>query len=104
MRGTMNRTPANEPVSFETFRAMIADALQLDSEDVVREASFVEDLQADSIQLVEMMMHMEEMGIDIPIESAWEIQTVGDAYRLYRDHAASSQPASPQQRSTESLT
>lgn len=97
-------TPEHAPVSFETFRSMIADALQVEREDVVREAAFVEDLHADSIQLVEMMMHMEELGIDIPIESAWEIQTVGDAYRLYRDHAASGRVEPSQRLSTDSPT
>ena len=55
---------------------------------VVREASFVDDLLADSIQLVELMLHMEEMGINIPMEAAWEVETVGDAYRLYREQIA----------------
>jgi acyl carrier protein len=57
---------------------------------VVPEASFVEDLLADSIQLMDMMLGMEETGIDIPVEFAWEIETVGDAYQLYREHAARS--------------
>ena len=55
---------------------------------MVREASFVDDLLADSIQLVELMLHMEEMGIRIPMEAAWEVKTVGDAYRLYREQIA----------------
>jgi acyl carrier protein len=55
---------------------------------VTREASFVDDLLADSIQLVELMLHMEEMGISIPMEAAWEVETVGDAYRLYREQTA----------------
>jgi len=55
----------------------------------VREASFLDDLLADSIQMVELMLRMEEMGIGIPIETAWEIETVGDAYRLYKEHAVS---------------
>ena len=80
----------NDPVSFEVFRDMVADALQVDKDKVVRKASFVEDLRADSIQLVEMMLHMEKIGIEIPIELAWEIETVGDAYRLYKDHTARS--------------
>lgn len=62
----------------------------MEREKVVPEASFVEDLLADSIQLVEMMLYMEEEGISIPMESAWEIETVGDAYQLYRQHAAPS--------------
>lgn len=77
-------------LSFEAFRNVITDALQVGREAVVRAASFVEDLRADSIQLVEMMLQMEESGIAFPIESAWEIETVGDAYRLYRAHAVPS--------------
>lgn len=80
----------NNPVSFETFRDIVAERLGVDKEKVVRESSFVEDLLADSIQLVELMLHMEEIGVEIPIDSAWEVETVGDAYELYRRHAASS--------------
>lgn len=78
------------PIPFEAFRDIIAAALQVDRDRVVRQASFVEDLLADSIRLVEMMLDMEEKGIDIPVESAWEVKTVGDAYQLYRQHATSS--------------
>ncbi len=80
----------NDPVSFETFRDIVAERLGVEREKVVRESSFVEDLLADSIQLVELMLHMEEIGVEIPIDSAWEVETVGDAYELYRRHAASS--------------
>jgi acyl carrier protein len=69
---------------------MIAEELQMEKEEVVRDASFVEDLLTDSVRLVEMMLHLEERGIEIPIDSAWEIETVGDAYELYRRHATSS--------------
>ena len=85
--------PATGPfyeVSFETFRDLIAQELQVEKDRVVREASFVDDLLADSIKLVEMMLDMEARGIEIPVELAWEVETVGDAYRLYRQHAASS--------------
>jgi acyl carrier protein len=86
MTGTLN----DDPISFEVFRDIIARELQVEKERIVPEASFVEDLLADSIQLVEMMLGMEEAGITIPIESAWEIQTVGDAYQLYRERATRS--------------
>jgi acyl carrier protein len=49
----------------------------------------MEDLSADSIQLVSLMLRMEELGIGIPMEAAWEIETVGDAYRLYREQSDS---------------
>lgn len=71
------------PVSFEEFRHIIAEQLQVEVDKVVREASFMDDLFADSIQLVDLMLRFEETGVAIPLEAAWEIRTVGDAYRLY---------------------
>ena len=80
---------AQECIPFEEFRRMIAQELKVDKDRVVHDASFVEDLFADSIQLVELMLRMEEMGIKIPIEAAWEVQTVGDAYGVYRESVVS---------------
>ncbi len=84
-----SQEPQEKPISFEDFRDLIAQELQVKKEDAVREASFLEDLQADSIQLVEMMLRMEEMGVTIPLESAWEVETVGDAYQFYKENLAS---------------
>lgn len=84
-----SQEPLENPISFEDFRELIAQELQVKKEDAVREASFVDDLQADSIQLVEMMLRLEETGITIPLESAWEVETVGDAYQLYKENLAS---------------
>jgi acyl carrier protein len=64
----MMTRPEDDPVSFEDFRDIIADTLQVEKEKVAPDASFVEDLCADSIQLVEMMLHMEEIGICLIIE------------------------------------
>jgi acyl carrier protein len=80
-------TDAREVIPFDEFRRIVAEELHIDRDKVVREASFVDDLFADSIQLVELMLRLEEIGITIPIDSAWEVETVGDAYHLYRDHA-----------------
>ena len=85
----MEQQPGGEMITFEEFKGIIARELQVDEEKVVCEASFVEDLLADSIQLVELMLRMEEMGIKIPIEAAWEVQTVGDAYGVYRESVVS---------------
>jgi acyl carrier protein len=76
-------TVAHQPISFEEFQRLIAQELQVDESQVVPEASFVQDLFADSIRLVELLLHLEEAGIDIPIEKAWNVETVGDAYQLY---------------------
>lgn len=84
----MMHTAGPLPVSFEEFRQLIARELQIDEAKVVEDAAFVEDLQADSIRLVELMLRLEDQGIQIPLEAAWEIRTVGDAYRLYREQFA----------------
>jgi len=73
----------DSPVSFEEFKHLIAVNLQLDEKNVVPEASFLDDLMADSIKLVELMLQLDEKGISIPPEVAWDIRTVGDAYQKY---------------------
>lgn len=77
-----------KPISFEEFKRILAKELQVDESKVVPDASFVEDLFVDSIKLVELMLRLEEEGINIPLESAWDVETVGDAYRLYAEQAA----------------
>ena len=73
----------NRPISFDEFRRLVADELKVDESRVVAEASFVDDLFADSIRLVEMMLHLDGRGITIPLAEAWNVRTVGDAYRVY---------------------
>ncbi len=75
-----------KPISFEEFRRLIATALQVDESQVTAEASFMDDLYADSIRLVELFLNLSERGITIPFDEAWNIKTVGDAYRLYSTH------------------
>ena len=91
----MSSTNAAEgPISFEEFRRMIAAELHVEESLVVEDASFTDTLYADSIRLVEMMMKLSERGITIPLEEAWDVVTVGDAYRLYcRKVGKSSTPA-----------
>ena len=79
----MSERPGEGQVTFEEFRRAIAQELQVDEDQVIREASFVEDLYADSLKLVRLLLRMEEMGLAIPMERAWEVETVGDAYQLY---------------------
>jgi acyl carrier protein len=73
-----------EPLSFEAFQAMLADLLKVDVARVQPEATFVTDLGVDSLRLLEMMLRLERMGIRLPLESLWQIQTVDDSYRYYR--------------------
>jgi acyl carrier protein len=61
-------------------REMIARQLERDIKEVTPEASFLEDLGADSLDVVELIMQMEEeFGLQIPDEDAEKIKTVQDA-------------------------
>lgn len=61
-------------------REIIINELGVEPEKVTKEASFVEDLGADSLDTVELVMAFEEeFGIDIPDEDAEQMRTVGDA-------------------------
>lgn len=83
----MSTKTTQSPVSFEEFKRILAEELQVEESKIVPEASFVNDLLVDSIKLVELMLRLEEMGVTIPIETAWDIETVSDAYQLYKAHA-----------------
>jgi acyl carrier protein len=65
---------------FEKVKEIIVDQLGVDEDQVVMDASFIEDLGADSLDIVELIMSMEdEFGIDIPDTEAEKIGTVKDA-------------------------
>jgi acyl carrier protein len=65
---------------FAEIKEFLLDALPLSEERVTMEARFQEDLEADSLDLVELIMTLEEKyGIKITDEEAAEIKTVGDA-------------------------
>ena len=70
---------------------IIVEQLGVKPEEVVPEASFVDDLGADSLDTVELVMALEEeFGIEIPDEDAEKIQTVGDAIRYIDEKAGGS--------------
>ncbi|GIV67995.1 MAG: acyl carrier protein [Caldilinea sp.] len=78
----------SENSTFERVRAIIVDQLGVDAEDVTMDANFREDLEADSLDLVELIMAFEEeFGGEINDEDAQKIITVGDAVR-YLENAA----------------
>jgi acyl carrier protein len=76
---------------FERVRALIVDQLGVEEEDVTPNASFVDDLNADSLDLVELIMSIEEefsgegVQLEISDEDAEKIQTVQDAVDYLRD-------------------
>ena len=68
--------------TFERVRNIIIDQLGVDAEDVTMEANFRDDLEADSLDLVELIMRFEEeFGGEISDEEAQNIVTVGDAVK-----------------------
>ena len=72
-------------------REIIVNELGVEPEKVTDEASFVEDLGADSLDTVELVMAFEEeFGIDIPDEDAEQMRTVGDAIKYLNENAAAS--------------
>ncbi|NPV59914.1 MAG: acyl carrier protein [Actinobacteria bacterium] len=75
---------------FEAVRAALAEALELREEDISEGSRFKEDLEADSLDLVELLLEMEKRyGFKVSDEEATEILTVGDAVDLILAKAAS---------------
>ena len=72
----------------EKLCALIAEQLGMDPEEITAETSFSEDLGADSVDLVELAMALEdEFGLEeMPEEDMSSITTVGDLYRYMQDH------------------
>ncbi len=75
-------------MEFEKVRGVIVDQLGVDEDDVTMEANFVDDLGADSLDIVELIMGLEtEFDIEIPDEDAEKIVTVGDAVNYIKERA-----------------
>jgi acyl carrier protein len=67
---------------------IIKDRLNQDIKNITPEASFANDLGADSLDTVELIMAFEEeFGLEIPDEAAEKISTVGDAIKYVEEHA-----------------
>ena len=67
-------------MEFEKLQGIIAEVLNIEPEDVTMAATFVDDLGADSLDIFQIIMGLEEeFDIEIPNEAAEHIVTVGDA-------------------------
>jgi acyl carrier protein len=74
---------------FEKVRAIVAEQLSVDAADVKAESNFQNDLGADSLDTVELVMALEEaFDIEIPDEAAESILVVGDAVKYIQDKQA----------------
>ncbi|NLM77792.1 MAG: acyl carrier protein [Ruminococcaceae bacterium] len=73
---------------FESVRNILVDQLGVDADVVTMDSNFIDDLNADSLDIVELVMAMEqEFGISIPDEEAERIKTVGDAVDFIKNNA-----------------
>jgi acyl carrier protein len=73
--------------TFDRLKKIIVEQLGVDDDEVNLEASFVEDLNADSLDLVELIMSLEEeFGMEISDEDAEKIQKVSDAVEFIEEH------------------
>src|ERR1700690_1765971 len=75
--------------TYDRLKKIVVEQLGVDEADVKPEASFVDDLNADSLDLVELIMSLEEeFGTEISDEDAERIRTVGDATDYIDEHAS----------------
>ena len=73
---------------FAKIKEVIVDQLTVEEDDVTMEAAFIDDLGADSLDIVELVMALEEtFGVSIPDEDAEGIKTVGDAVSYISSNA-----------------
>ena len=73
-------------MEFEKLQGIIAEVLNVDAEEITMETTFVDDLGADSLDVLQIIMGIEEeFDIEIPTEAAEKIVTVGDAVEQIRN-------------------
>ena len=73
----------------EKVKEMIVEQLGVTESEVVPEAKFIDDLGADSLDIVELIMALEDVyGIEIPDEDAEKMETVGDAIKYIEQRSA----------------
>ena len=71
----------------DRVKKIVVEHLGVDADKVTEEASFIDDLGADSLDIVELVMAMEEeFEVEIPDEEAENIKTVGDAVNYINTH------------------
>lgn len=73
----------------DRVKKIVVEHLGVDAEKVTEEASFIDDLGADSLDIVELVMAFEEeFSVEVPDEDAEKLQTVGDVVKYIEDKAS----------------
>ena len=71
----------------EKIREIIADKLSINEDEITMDSAFLEDLNADSLDIVELIMALEdELDMEIPDEDAENFVTVGDVVKFVKSH------------------
>lgn len=78
-----------KPLLFQEFQVLLADILEVETEQIKPQAYFVTDLGVDSLKLAEMLLEFQRLGLEFSPDLAWRIQTVGEAYQYYQEQAGS---------------
>ena len=72
---------------FEKVKALIADKLSINENEITMESAFIDDLNADSLDIVELIMALEdELDMEIPDDEAEKFVTVGDVVKYVKEH------------------
>ena len=74
-----------EIMEFEKLQQIIAEVLNIDPEEITMNTTFVDDLGADSLDVFQIIMGIEEFDIEIPTEEAEKIASVGDAVEAIKN-------------------
>lgn len=73
--------------TFERNRELLAEQLDIDEEKITMDSNILEDFEADSLDVVDMVMSLEdEFGVEIPDEEIENLHTVGDVVRYVEDN------------------
>ncbi len=74
---------------FDKIREIISEELDIDIDKITKDSSLVEDFDADSLDVVDIVMSIEdEFGVEIPDDAAEQFKTVGDVAKFVEDNLA----------------
>lgn len=74
--------------TFERIRELLAEQLDIEEEKITMESDILEDFEADSLDVVDMVMSLEdEFGVEVPDEAVENLKTVGDVVRYIEENS-----------------